>query len=101
MAGSPATTMVKDQMLAYAGHGIPVFPCIPGGKAPLTRTRFQDDQRPRGRRHLVVGHPSGEHHHPTVLPSNRLGGRLRRFRCCDLESSVARLQPSLLEVVRP
>ncbi len=28
--------------LAYAGKGIPVFPCKPGGKSPLTKHGFED-----------------------------------------------------------
>jgi hypothetical protein len=28
--------------LAYAGEGVPVFPCKPGGKEPLTRNGFKD-----------------------------------------------------------
>ena len=42
MASTHAIPNLKDQALAYAGHGVPVFPCIPGGKAPLTRNGFHD-----------------------------------------------------------
>jgi len=28
--------------LRYANHGIPVFPCVPGGKQPLTSNGFRD-----------------------------------------------------------
>lgn len=42
MAGTHAIPNLKEQALAYAGHGVPVFPCIPGGKAPLTRNGFHD-----------------------------------------------------------
>jgi len=31
-----------DEALTYARHGIAVFPCIPGGKRPLTQHGFED-----------------------------------------------------------
>jgi hypothetical protein len=37
-----------DAALAYAAAGLPVFPCVPGGKAPLTHNGFQEaTTRPR------------------------------------------------------
>lgn len=42
MAQNPAARMLKDHALAYAANGIPVFPCVPGGKVPLTRNGFHD-----------------------------------------------------------
>ena len=42
------TDATLRQALAYARHGWPVFPCLPGRKAPLTRHGFRDattDQR--------------------------------------------------------
>ncbi len=33
---------VLDRALAYARHGWPVFPCVPGGKEPATRHGFRD-----------------------------------------------------------
>jgi len=42
---------LRDQALAYAASGVPVFPCVPGGKTPLTTRGFHDattdDQRIR------------------------------------------------------
>lgn len=103
MAGSLATAVVKDEMLANTGHGeVPVFPCIPGGKVPLTRTGFQDatsDCSVVATWWWVI--PQANIATPTVLPFVRLGSRLRRFRCCDLESSVAGLPRSLPGVVGP
>lgn len=31
-----------DRALTYAAHGVPVFPCVPGGKTPLTHNGFHD-----------------------------------------------------------
>lgn len=42
MAQNPAAPMLKEHALAYAARGIPVFPCIPGAKAPLTPNGFHD-----------------------------------------------------------
>ncbi len=40
------TTELKDQLLnaaiRYAEMGYPVFPCVPGGKVPLTKRGFKD-----------------------------------------------------------
>jgi hypothetical protein len=33
---------LRDSALGYAGAGIPVFPCIPGGKVPTTARGFHD-----------------------------------------------------------
>jgi hypothetical protein len=33
---------LRDRALAYAVHGVPVFPCVPGGKTPLTHNGFHD-----------------------------------------------------------
>jgi len=40
---APSPTSSPDLLiraLAFAGAGIPVFPCVPGGKAPLTSNGF-------------------------------------------------------------
>ncbi len=42
MTTPPATPTLRDRALAYANAGIPVFPCIPGGKTPLTANGFHD-----------------------------------------------------------
>ena len=34
--------VLRDAALAYAAAGLPVFPCVPGGKTPLTHTGFQE-----------------------------------------------------------
>jgi uncharacterized protein YndB with AHSA1/START domain len=34
--------MLRSAALAYARRGVPVFPCEPGGKRPLTRNGFWD-----------------------------------------------------------
>ena len=38
----PARADLRAAALGYAAAGIPVFPCAPGGKTPLTRTGFHD-----------------------------------------------------------
>jgi hypothetical protein len=38
---SPPSTL-REAALAYAAAGLPVFPCAPGGKTPLTHTGFQE-----------------------------------------------------------
>lgn len=40
-ATTPAPTL-RDRALAYAASGVPVFPCVPGGKTPLTANGFHD-----------------------------------------------------------
>lgn len=40
-ATTPAPTL-RDRALAYAAAGIAVFPCVPGGKTPLTANGFHD-----------------------------------------------------------
>lgn len=37
-----ASLPLRDAALAYASAGLPVFPCAPGGKTPLTRTGFRE-----------------------------------------------------------
>ena len=37
---APARADLRGAALGYAAAGIPVFPCAPGGKTPLTRTGF-------------------------------------------------------------
>jgi len=32
----------RDAALAYAAAGLPVFPCVPGGKTPLTHNGYQE-----------------------------------------------------------
>ena len=39
VAGAPT---LAEAARRYASHGIPVFPCVPGGKQPLTPTGFHD-----------------------------------------------------------
>jgi hypothetical protein len=54
--------------LAYAERGIPVFPCKPGGKEPLTRNGFKDATTDRSKIHAWwnahplanIGVPTGE-----------------------------------------
>ena len=43
-AGNGNPTL-RDRALAYAAHGVPVFPCVPGGKTPLTHNGFHDATR--------------------------------------------------------
>ena len=38
----PASSHILTAALRYARRGIPVFPCEPGGKRPLTRRGFKD-----------------------------------------------------------
>jgi len=40
--GSMALTILGQRALGYAATGVPVFPCIPGGKVPLTPSGFHD-----------------------------------------------------------
>jgi len=40
-ARTPAPTL-RDRALTYADAGIAVFPCVPGGKTPLTANGFHD-----------------------------------------------------------
>lgn len=37
-----STPTLAEAALRYAGLGIPVFPCVPGGKQPLTANGFHD-----------------------------------------------------------
>jgi len=39
---TPLAPALLDRALAFAGAGIPVFPCVPGGKTPLTANGFHD-----------------------------------------------------------
>ena len=39
---SKFTTYLLRAALTYARRGIPVFPCTPGGKEPLTKNGFKD-----------------------------------------------------------
>ncbi len=38
----PASNGLKSAALSYAAHGLPVFPCVPGEKRPLTKHGFMD-----------------------------------------------------------
>ena len=40
--GSQALTVLGQRALGYAASGVPVFPCVPGGKVPLTPRGFHD-----------------------------------------------------------
>src|SRR5258708_5584255 len=40
MTAEPESTV--GRALAYASHGWPVFPCLPGAKEPATRHGFRD-----------------------------------------------------------
>ena len=40
--GSQALTILGQRALGYAAAGVPVFPCVPGGKVPLTPNGFHD-----------------------------------------------------------
>jgi hypothetical protein len=40
--GSQALTILGQRALGYAASGVPVFPCVPGGKVPLTPSGFCD-----------------------------------------------------------
>ena len=42
MTTAPSALTLRDRALAYANAGIPVFPCVPGGKTPLTANGFHD-----------------------------------------------------------
>ncbi len=42
MTTQPSAPALADRALAYANAGIPVFPCVPGGKTPLTASGFHD-----------------------------------------------------------
>lgn len=41
LARTPAPNL-RDRALAYASAGVPVFPCVPGGKNPMTANGFHD-----------------------------------------------------------
>jgi len=41
-AARTAAPTLRDCALSYASAGIAVFPCVPGGKTPLTATGFHD-----------------------------------------------------------
>jgi Bifunctional DNA primase/polymerase, N-terminal/AAA domain len=47
--GAPTAGGMLAAALEYAACGIPVFPCIPGGKAPLPDVDFEDATTARGR----------------------------------------------------
>lgn len=42
MRAAASQETLADAALAYANLGVPVFPCVPGGKRPLTRNGFHD-----------------------------------------------------------
>lgn len=60
-------TTLADAALRYANLGIPVFPCVPGGKQPLTSNGFHDATSSTGTVHnwwqrnpdANIGLPSG------------------------------------------
>lgn len=41
LARTPAPNL-RDRAIAYASAGIPIFPCVPGGKTPITPNGFHD-----------------------------------------------------------
>lgn len=48
-AGAPTASEMLVAALEYAACGIPVFPCVPGGKAPLPCVDFEDATTASGR----------------------------------------------------
>ncbi len=66
--GTPQRTTLLRAARAYARRGIPVFPCKPGGKEPLTPRGFHDATTDESRVHLWwnrwplanIGVPTGE-----------------------------------------
>ena len=79
-ARTPAPTL-RDRALSYASAGIAVFPCVPGGRTPLTANGFHDattnlDQiaawwttRPQAREHPPRQcYPGGRRVKPPACP---------------------------------
>ena len=83
--------------LAYARRGVPIFPCEPLGKRPLTRDGFWDasaDAGVVGRwwsrwPHANIGVPTGERSGLLVLDVDPRDGGLESLK--DLEEAFGRL----------
>lgn len=58
-----------EQALAYATAGVPVFPCAPAGKTPLTRNGFHDATTDHDKiRRWWAAHPAANIATPTGTP---------------------------------
>ena len=67
--GPIASLTMLDRARAYAGSGLPVFPCQPGGKAPITAKGFHDATTDTEVvRHWWTKHPTANITAPTEAP---------------------------------
>ena len=81
-SGRISAPLLLRAALAYAGRGVPVFPCEPGGKRPLTRNGHWDattDRRAierwcRRQPSANIGLPTGKESGIVVLDVDADGG---------------------------
>lgn len=69
MRQQPPPRSMLEQALAYAAAGVPVFPCAPAGKTPLTRNGFHDATTDHDKiRRWWAAHPNANIATPTGAP---------------------------------
>src|SRR5215217_5899596 len=98
---APSTTQDRESRLlpaalAYAQRGVPVFPCVPGGKAPLTKRGFLDaTPDPDKIREWWEKYPEANIGVPTGLASGILSLDLDTYKphACSLEDLEAEYGP--------
>ena len=97
-----------ESALAYARRGWPVFPCLPGGKAPATRHGFRDattdpaqirrwwERQPAANVAVATGSPG-----PDVLDIDQRGPAGNGFAACNQLKRAGLLEGSFAIVTTP